>query len=461
MNIRKTVINTIIIVVLTTAGLMAFVRISSSGNNNSQDLTEVRRGNFEISVSNIGELVSERSADIKGPNIVQSRFFRAAALKITDLVPEGTIVRKGDYVATLDRSSFSNSLKDEINVLKVLDSEYDMKLLDTAVVLSTLRDDIKNQMFAVEEAEIVVESSVYEPPANIRKAEIDLDKANRFLEQKKRTYFLRLAQNSTDIRNRRIELEQQQRKVKELEQILTDFTVIAPQDGMIVYKRDRLGNKISTGSILNPFDPSVATLPDLTSIISKIYVSEIDINKISIGQPVQIDVDAFRGKTYKGYISAIANIGEILPNSDSKVFEVLAKFEDLDQMLRPTMTTSNKVITKTFDDILYIPLESLHTGTDKIPFVYTKDEKKQVVIPGEMNDKFVIIEKGLAEGTSVFLSIPEKSEKFKFSGTELIAEIRERENARESGDVRQNRVLAEGISSSSGQDEKPGTVFYK
>ena len=35
-------------------------------------------------------------------------------LKIQDIVPEGTLVKEGDYIAQLDRSSYSNTLKDEL-----------------------------------------------------------------------------------------------------------------------------------------------------------------------------------------------------------------------------------------------------------------------------------------------------------------------------------------------------------
>ncbi len=457
MEIKRTLTGTLIFVLIATIGLMAFIRITSSGKSAPVVFARVMKGSFEISVSNTGELITERSVDIKGPDLIRNMYFRAAALKITDLVPEGTIVRKGDYVATLDRSNFSNILKDENDNLKNLESQYEMKLLDTAVVLSTLRDDIKDQVFTVEEAKIIVDQSLWEPPANQRKASLDLDDAQRHLEQKRRIYFLRLAQNSADIRNLRIDLEGQQRKVNDLEKVLADFTITAPQDGMIVYKRDRLGNKIRAGTVLNPFDPVVATLPDLNSIMSKIYVSEIDINKVKPGQPVLITVDAFQGKTYNGYIGTIANIGEMLPNSDTKVFEVLARFEDLDPMLRPTMTTNNKVIIKTYSDILYVPLESLHADADNIPFVYTKDETKQIVIPGESNDKYTIIERGLTAGTQIYLAIPENHEKFRLAGKDLIAEIRERERARQAGG---NEVLAEGITGI-GHVEQQGAASHE
>ena len=76
----------------------------------------------------------------------------AMDLKIQDIVPEGTIVNEGDYIAQLDRTSYDNTLKDELENLTTLQTNLEMKILDTAVVLTNLRDDIKNQRYAVEEA---------------------------------------------------------------------------------------------------------------------------------------------------------------------------------------------------------------------------------------------------------------------------------------------------------------------
>ncbi len=112
---KRTIRLTIIFIILASAGLISFYRITSENNKEEVNFTEARQGSFEITVSGIGELIPERSMDIRGPNIVRNRYFRVAPLKITDLVPEGTIVRKGDYIATLDRTSFDNTLKDENN----------------------------------------------------------------------------------------------------------------------------------------------------------------------------------------------------------------------------------------------------------------------------------------------------------------------------------------------------------
>jgi hypothetical protein len=367
--------------------------------------------------------------DIRGPNLVGNRQFRPAPIRIIDMVPEGTVVKKGDFVAELDKSSFVNSLKDEQDDLREAQTNYESKVLDSAVVLTQLRDDIRNQGFTSAEAEITLAQSKYEPPATQRQAEISLDKAKRAYEQMQKQYSLKKAQVRAELVNLRSKVNLQQRVVDDLNGILASFTVKAPADGMVIYKKDRLGQRIKAGSTLNPWDMVVATLPDMSSMLSKVYISEIDINKISQGLPVDITIDAFPDKYFKGTISNIANIGEQLPNSDTKVFEVLARIDNYDPALRPSMTTSNKVIVKTVNDVTYVPSESVHAGVDSLPFVYTKDGKKQIVILGESNDKSIIVEKGLDSGTPVWLSVPDNPDKFVLAGRELIPEIRERERA--------------------------------
>ena len=348
------------------------MRLTSHKENGVLDFAEVKRGTFEIVVSSSGELISEKSFDIKGPNLVQNMNFRPVPVKITDLVPEGTIVRKGEYIGTLDRTAFNNTLKDETDILKKLQTDFEMKLFDTAVTLSVLRDDIKNQYYISEEAEIVVEQSKYEPPATQRLAILELDKSQRYLEYKQRLYNLRYSQSSAEIRNLKSSVYRQQKKVNDLKEVLAGFTITAPYDGMVIYKKERTGVKRKAGSFINPFDNVVATLPDLSSMLSRIYVSEVDVSKVKPGQPVEMTIDAFQGKAFSGTIASVGNIGEQLSNSDSRVFEVLVRLNETDPLLRPSMTTGNRVITKVFRDVVYIPVESVQAGTDTIPYVYTK-----------------------------------------------------------------------------------------
>jgi len=426
---RKTFIITGIIVAATFALLFVFNRLASK-TDTSGLFTEVNKGEFEIAVTEAGELIAERSVDIKGPEFAQGRDIRSTNIRIQDLIPEGTIVNEGDYVATLDRTELNNNLKDAQELLARLQENMNMRLLDTAIVQNDIRDMIKNQRFIVEEAAMTFRNSKYEPPTTIRQAEIELDKSQRVLEQRERNYTRRLAQNRTDIYNQNYFISRVTRRVNDLEEVLAGFTVTAPASGMVIYKRERRGNKRKIGSTINPMDRVVATLPDLSSMISKTYVNEIDVSKIKPGQKVNVTIDAFPGKVFNGFVSFVANIGEKLPNTNDKVFEVQIKIEGSDPLLRPSMTTGNKIVIKTFDSAVYIPIECVQAGVDSIPFVFTKNGTKQVVLLGESNEKNIIIEKGLEPGTMLYLNNPEKPEKFKLAGEDLIPILKEREKVK-------------------------------
>jgi HlyD family secretion protein len=423
---KKKFIATGIVIVCAFILLYALTKITSR-RNPTEFYTRVQKGQFEITITSAGELIAEKSLDIKGPEIAMGRDIRFFMIKIQDLVPEGTIVKKGDYVATLDRTDLNNNLKDTQTSLTALQTTLDMKLLDTAVVLNDLRDQIKNQRYTVQEAAITLRNSKFEPAPTIRAAEIALDKAQRTLEQLNRTFTQKLAQNKTDIINQTYWVNKSARRVKDLEEVLAGFTITAPSAGMVIYKKEWSGTKRKVGSMINPFDRVVATLPDLTTMLSKTYVNEIDVSKMKNGQTVDITIDAFPLKKFTGRVLYVANIGEKLNNTNDKVFEVQIKIEGTDPALRPSMTTGNKIIVKTAKDAIYIPIECVQAGTDSIPFVYTKNGLKQIVLLGEANEKYVIVEKGLEPGTIIYITNPEKPEKFKVSGKDLIAIIRERE----------------------------------
>jgi HlyD family secretion protein len=432
---KRTLIITAII-----AGLGIIILIIFNKATSKKDFTnlyvEAKKGQFDIVVTTTGELQAENSTDIRGPEFSQLRNIRGMDIKIQDLVPEGTEVQKGDFIATLDKTAFDNTLKDELDKLTTYQTNMEMKTLDTAVTLSSLRDNIKNLTFTVEEAKITLQQSKYEPPTTIRQAEISLDKAERALDQSIKGYSLRVEQAKSDMRTNQKNFYDQQKRVSDLRELLSKFDIKAPSPGMVIYKRDRMGNKRKIGSTINPWDNVVATLPDMSSMISKTYVNEIDVSKVKAGQKVEIVVDAFPEKSYIGSVIGVANIGEQLPNADAKVFEVMIKVDGSDPILRPSMTTGNKIITKTISDVIYIPLESVQAGNDSIPFVYLKNGNKEVVILGESNENHVIIEQGLNAGTQLYLSTPAKTENFKLVGEELIPVIKDRERLKKAEEKR-------------------------
>lgn len=452
---KKTIFITAVVILAAVIALFIINKVTSKKGVTNLYATATK-GQFDIIVTTTGELQAEKSMDINGPDFTQTRNIRFMDIKIQDIIAEGSEVKKGDYVATLDRTTFDNTLKDELDKLTTYVQNYEVKTLDTAVTLSNLRDNIKNLNFSVEEAAITLDQSKFEPPTTIRQAEIALDKAKRSLEQSIKGYGLRVEQAKSDVRNLQRQISDQRQRVSDLQKILANFIIKAPSDGMVIYKRDRTGTKRKLGSSISPWDPVVATLPDLSTMISKTYVNEIDVSKVKAGQKVTIMVDAFPERKYTGIVTSVANIGEQLPNADAKVFEVQIKVDGSDPILRPSMTTGNKIVTKTIDNVIFVPLESVQAGVDSIPFVYTKNKTKQVVLLGESNENNVIIEKGLEPNISIFLSTPEGGDKYKITSTDLIPVIKEREKAKKEEELRIRREAEEAAKRRASFDEFGG-----
>jgi HlyD family secretion protein len=399
------------------------VFIKSKRSDKKEELfTSVQKGKFEVSVSVSGELLAEHSENIMGPMELRSPLLGYMQVKIQDLIAEGTVVDSGQYVATLDRTEASNKLKDIEDEIQKVESQFIRTQLDSTINLREARTNILNLKFAIEEKEIVAEQSKFEAPAIIRQSQIELDKSKRALEQAIQNYKLKIEQFIASMKEVSVNLSQIKRKRNAMQTLLNKFVIYAPKSGMVIYSKDWNGQKRKVGSIISPWELQVATLPDMSSMLSKTYINEIDISKIKSGQNVSISLDAFPEKQYTGKVLEVANVGEQLPGTDAKVFEVTIKVNESDPIMRPGMTTSNTITIKEFSNVLSIPLEALHT-MDSLTFVYNKKGYKQLVLTGLSNDNSIIIEKGLKEKDELFLSVPNDAKDLEFNDTVLKLEI--------------------------------------
>jgi len=370
-------------------------------------LATVRKGPFKVEIETTGELEAKNSVKILANTSI--RDFDIWNVTINSIVDEGTMVKKGDWVASLDPSQLQTKFNQiQINLEKA-NSKYTQTQLDTTLQMRQSRDDLINLKYAADEKRIILDQSKFEPPATIKQAEINLDKAVRAYEQALENYKVKKEQNIEKMREVAAELRDVKNNYDGMVKLLASFNILAPEEGMVIYRKGWDGRPIKGGSQIGLWDPTVATLPDLTRMVSKTYVNEVDVRKVKVGQKVQIGLDAFPEKKLAGAVSRIANVGEQRPNSDAKVFEVSIEIDGTDLTLRPAMTTSNKILVSVKDNSLFIPLECLHSHFDTITYVYKKvglNTLKQEVIVDETNANDAVIVKGLDSDDKVFLSIP-------------------------------------------------------
>ena len=401
---RKILLGSGIIIVIV---IGYFVVSGSKGNEAASIMATVKKGQFRVEIETTGELEAKNSVKILGPQSLRN--FQIWQVTIQNIIDEGTVVKKGDWVATLDRSEFQNKFTAKQIELDKANSKFNQTQLDTTLQLRQSRDELINLKYAVEETAIVLEQSKFEPPATIKQAEINMDKAKRAFQQAVENYKIKKNQNIEKMREVNAELRKVQAEFSGMSKVLESFNVMAPEAGMVIYEKGWDGKPIKAGSQIQMWEPTVATLPDLTTMKSKTYVNEVDVRKVKVGQSVEVGLDAYPDKKLSGKVTNVANVGEQRPNSDAKVFEVSVEIEGTDPTLRPSMTTSNKIIASIIEDALQIPLESLHSQADSITYVFKKtglNTTKQEVILGETNANDAVLIAGLTTDDRIYLSVP-------------------------------------------------------
>ncbi|HEX3928678.1 MAG TPA: HlyD family efflux transporter periplasmic adaptor subunit [Gemmatimonadales bacterium] len=392
------------IVLLATSATWLWARTRTPADN--AVVARATRGDFTVTVTSTGELRAPKFVKISGPANAQAA--EQYQFKIASIVAEGTIVKVGDVIAELDRATVAQKLADVDLATQKADAEYQSASLDSALNLSKAREDMRSAVLTLEEKKLARDQSQYEAPSVKRLAEIDYDKAMRALRQDSLDLNTKTEQAVAKMKEMSSDLEREKNKLQIVKDVMDQYTVKAPAPGMVIYLKDWDGKKKAVGSMISSWDPTIATLPDLSQMESVTYINEIDVRKIEKGQPVLLTLDADPSKKLHGTVTSVANSGEQRPNSDAKVFEVVVNIENPDTTLRPGMTTGNSVETYAIKNVLHIPVEAL-LSEQGIPYVYRRVGGKltrQEVERGAMNDDEVIITRGLDQNDEVFLSAP-------------------------------------------------------
>jgi len=396
----------ILVAVVALSAAAAWAMGGGKGDATAPVIARVSKGPFVVAVTTSGELRALKAVNITvPPNAQQAEAFQ---MRIQTIVPEGTVVKEGDVVAELDRSTLATKMAEFSLALQKAEAVYEQAMLDSTLNLSKAREEIRTMDLGLEEKKLAKEQAVFEAPSVRRQAEIDYEKAERALAQAKVDYKTKVEQAQAKMREVGADRERQQNKVRLAQEVMAGFTVRAPTAGMVIYFKEWNGRKRTTGSQVSAWDQVVATLPDLSQMESVTFVNEIDVRKVSVGQAVAISLDSDPTKRLTGKVTAVANVGEQRPNTDAKVFEVKVIIDQPDTTLRPGMTTGNEIETYRSDEVLSVPIETL-SSEGGVPFVFRQDGgrfTKQEVETGTMNEDEVVILRGLNENDRVLLSPP-------------------------------------------------------
>ena len=199
---------------------------------------------------------------------------------------------------------------------------------------------------------------------------------------------------------------------------LIETEIKAPASGMVVHREDyRNGQKRKprVGDVLVRNQPLI-DLPDLSAMVIKTRVREVDLYKVDIGKKATIEIDAYPEMAFQGTIKQIGvlAVGDTGRANDEKYFEVRMTLDESDSRLRPGMTARTTIHAQALEDRLTIPLHAIFEENKQL-FCYvsipgTGYEKKEVTL-GASNDQWVEVLEGLSEGASVCLLNPFQSQR--------------------------------------------------
>ncbi len=202
---------------------------------------------------------------------------------------------------------------------------------------------------------------------------------------------------ASDLARAEARLAQAQAQLEAARIRLEEATLRAPFAGVVA------AVNVAPGEAAGGQAPVV--LIDVSRYLVKVTVDEVDIARVTLGQPVEVVVDAL-GVPFRG---EVVNI-EPLPTGTSGVtaYRVTVAFDPAGQPVRPGMTTSAAIIAATRSNVLQIPVTALrNVGAKTLVEVATVDANGQrsiserSVLVGLRANGMVEIQSGLAEGEQV------------------------------------------------------------
>jgi HlyD family secretion protein len=382
--------------------IIIVLTFSLSSSVSGIPIYKVKKDNFLVSITVSGEIRAKNSISIVTPRVKGS-------IKIVYLVPEGTYVNAGDTVVKFDPTEAIGTLKDAEAKLEIALSDKAKLIADQRSQLTSSESQLKEAELTFELSKLNLEQMKFEAQIKQREAklnheknELSLKSAKQELESKKIIQKSELNKVDIDIQQKRSDLERAKRDLETL-------TLTSPKEGLVVYEMNwNTGRKVIIGDTPWP-GMTILSLPDLSAMQSPTFVNEVDVSRVHKGQKVLVKLDAFQDSTFTGEISSVASLGRTKDrNSTIKVFETEVDILSQSSILKPGMTSSNKIIVNQIPNVMYIPQECVFEKEGK-KIVYVKkrsgfDEKS--VETGEKNENYIIITKGLNVNDEVALIDP-------------------------------------------------------
>jgi multidrug resistance efflux pump len=268
-----------------------------------------------------GELYYSGTIEATNSNLA----FQVSGRVINVIVREGNAIKKDQLLAELDATEFqakkeqaqanhdrSIKTREQLStILSIYKSTLPADVVRAETNVTSARDVMDDARKNYQRYEqlftrgVVTEKERDSVKLNYDTAKSRLDDAEAALRQAK--------SNLKKIEATEKELEaavyqiRQAKAASEQSDIQLQYTkLLAPYDGIITSRNVEPGEVVSPGR-------EVLTMANLETVDLKIFVDETEIGKVKPGQDVDVKIDTFPNKAYKGKVTFISPEGEFTP----------------------------------------------------------------------------------------------------------------------------------------------------
>lgn len=188
--------------------------------------------------------------------------------------------------------------------------------------------------------------------------------------------------------------------------------ISAPIAGTVIRRAIEPGEMVKPGVQSSFESVALLSIADLSKLVVKTELNQIDVAKVALGQRVSLSLDALPGETLHARVTKIAPASVRPAGKDVEVFPVEAVLEKSDARVRPGMTADVRIFVRERKNVLTLPLEGVHRegGETYVSRVVadSKGERTErvTVTLGAENDHSVEVSAGITEGDRVLIDPP-------------------------------------------------------
>jgi multidrug resistance efflux pump len=199
-------------------------------------------------------------------------------------------------------------------------------------------------------------------------------------------------------------------------------TIIAQRPGLVVYGaadqnsmrfRSNSQEAIQEGATVRERQ-SILTIPDMREMAVKVNIHESAVQRVAVGQPVKVSVDAFPDEQLTGVVikvAVVADSANSFMNPDLKVYPTTIKIDGTHDWLRPGMSAEIDILVQSLEDVVYVPIQAVtYFDDERVVYVSNRGrtERREIEV-GTFSDSYIEIRSGLEAGEEVLLLPPQQS----------------------------------------------------